>query len=255
MMHESDITSFVAESKSLKEVLKSALLLKNLNINVLILGDSGVGKTTLAHMIVPDAVVVTKNNMSELSSILENNSTVIIEEIDNFDFTKIDSFISSSSTRIIATTTKSISNELSDKIFGIKIYIPPLIDRTEDIIPLAQMFLEEAKSSLHTTVDVKIDHELVMTKLNQNCHSLKKYIYSLLIFNDISDTEIMGFLEYYVEDKIGGINDYRELLYIYEVPLLRAELNKFKSQLQVAKHMGLNRNTLRKKIQELEEYL
>jgi DNA-binding protein Fis len=65
----------------------------------------------------------------------------------------------------------------------------------------------------------------------------------------------MGFFELYVEDKIGGINDYRDLLYLYEVPLLRAELNKFKSQLQVAKHMGLNRNTLRKKIQELEEYL
>jgi DNA-binding NtrC family response regulator len=255
MSHESDITSFIAESKSLKEVLKSALLLKNLNINVLISGESGVGKSTLANMIVPDATILTKDNITDIKSIFDSSTTIIIENIDEFDFTKLDSFISNSSARVVATTTKSISSEHSDKIFGIKIYIPPLKEREDDILPLANKFLEDAKSSLHSVVDVVIDKDRLKSKISLNCHSLKKYIYSLLIFNDISDDEIMGFFELYVEDKIGGINDYRDLLYLYEVPLLRAELNKFKSQLQVAKHMGLNRNTLRKKIQELEEYL
>jgi DNA-binding NtrC family response regulator len=255
MITDADVTNFVAESKSLKEVLKSALLLKNLNINVLISGDLGVGKTTLAKMIAPEAIVIEDDSLSELASIFETNGVVIIENIDKFDFTNLDTLIHKNNTKIVATTSATISTEYSDKIFGIKVHIPPLEQREEDILAISKKFLEDAKNTLHSEVDVVLDFDIIKTKLSQNCHSLKKYIFSLLIFNDITDTEIMGFLEGYVEDKIGGNNDYRDLLYLYEVPLIRAELKKFKSQLQVAGHMGLNRNTLRKKIQELEEYL
>lgn len=255
MLVDADVTNFVAESKSLKEVLKSALLLKNLNINVLISGDSGVGKSTLARIIAPDAVVIENDKLSEIHTIFENHSVVIIENIDKFDFTNIDTLIHKNSTKIVATTTTQVSSEHSDKIFGIKVHIPSLSQREDDILPIANKFLDDAKNTLHSTVDVMINKDILKTKLSQNCHSLKKYIYSLLIFNDITDREIMGFLEGYVEDKIGKNNDYRDLLYLYEVPLIRAQLKKFKSQLQVANHMGLNRNTLRKKIQELEEYL
>jgi DNA-binding protein Fis len=57
-----------------------------------------------------------------------------------------------------------------------------------------------------------------------------------------------------LEDKIGTNSDYRNNLYIYEVPLIRAGLKKFKSQLQLADRLGLNRNTLRKKIADNSEY-
>jgi len=65
----------------------------------------------------------------------------------------------------------------------------------------------------------------------------------------------MGIIENYLQDKIGSNSDYRKFLYLYEVPLLKSGLKKFKSQLQLSDRLGLNRNTLRKKIADNKEYL
>ena len=48
---------------------------------------------------------------------------------------------------------------------------------------------------------------------------------------------------------------YLNLVYLYEVPLIRAGLTKYKSQLQLSDKLGLNRNTLRKKIADNKQYL
>jgi DNA-binding protein Fis len=64
----------------------------------------------------------------------------------------------------------------------------------------------------------------------------------------------MQVTEKYLYDRLGSHNDYRNFLYLYEVPLIRAGLKRFKSQLQLADKLGLNRNTLRKKIAENKEY-
>ncbi|MDR1615032.1 MAG: hypothetical protein LBS26_05645, partial [Campylobacteraceae bacterium] len=52
----------------------------------------------------------------------------------------------------------------------------------------------------------------------------------------------------------GSGDDYRRLLYIFDIPLLRAGFKKFRSQLAISKNFGLNRNTLRKKISELHRF-
>ncbi|HIP61765.1 MAG TPA: Fis family transcriptional regulator, partial [Sulfurovum sp.] len=54
----------------------------------------------------------------------------------------------------------------------------------------------------------------------------------------------------YLSKHIDGNNAYRDYLGIYERPLIRAGLKKFKSQLKLSSILGLNRNTLRKKIHE-----
>ncbi len=64
----------------------------------------------------------------------------------------------------------------------------------------------------------------------------------------------MELLEKYLYDKLGSNNDYRKFLHLYEVPLIRSGLKKFRSQLKLASVLGLNRNTLRKKIQENRTY-
>lgn len=64
----------------------------------------------------------------------------------------------------------------------------------------------------------------------------------------------MGIMEHYMIDKLGTNNDYRAFLHLYEVPLIRAGIKRFKSQLQLADKLGLNRNTLRKKIAEHSDY-
>jgi len=50
---------------------------------------------------------------------------------------------------------------------------------------------------------------------------------------------------------LGGNNAYRENLPIFERPLIEAGLKRYRSQLRLSSILGLNRNTLRKKINEL----
>jgi DNA-binding protein Fis len=41
---------------------------------------------------------------------------------------------------------------------------------------------------------------------------------------------------------------YKELLELFEIPLLQAAKKRFKSQVKMADNLDINRNTLRKKI-------
>ena len=61
--------------------------------------------------------------------------------------------------------------------------------------------------------------------------------------------------EYPENIKIGGRNDYRDNLHLFDVPLIRSGFKKFSSQLNMSEKFGLNRNTLRKKIADNEDYL
>jgi len=54
---------------------------------------------------------------------------------------------------------------------------------------------------------------------------------------------------------LGSNNDYKNFLHLYEVPIIKAGILRFKSQLQLSDKLGLNRNTLRKKIADNEKYL
>ena len=63
------------------------------------------------------------------------------------------------------------------------------------------------------------------------------------------------FLEKYLGEHLEGEDVYKNLLYLFEVPLIKASTNKYKSQVQVAKNLGLNRITLRKKIEQHKELL
>jgi DNA-binding protein Fis len=64
----------------------------------------------------------------------------------------------------------------------------------------------------------------------------------------------MTIMENFLLQKLGGNNDYRRFLPLFEVPLIKAGMKRFKSQLQLADKLGLNRNTLRKKIADHAAY-
>ncbi len=122
----------------------------------------------------------------------------------------------------------------------------------EDVEALINIYLDEVKEIVRE--DVKFNRKNFVPDLLDNSISLKKQIYSHAFLENITVNELMYLIENYLEDKIGTNSDYRNNLYIYEVPLIRAGLKKFKSQLQLADRLGLNRNTLRKKIADNCEY-
>ncbi|MDY0327578.1 MAG: sigma 54-interacting transcriptional regulator [Arcobacteraceae bacterium] len=241
---------FLAHSQISKEILNSANLLKSLRINVLIRGDIGTGKKTLAKTISQNSLII---DAKELQLALSDNifstdfDTVIIDHIENI--TNIDmilNWMSESGLRIIATTKQ---NELSNKLeefFAIKIVIPPLEQRPEDVKPLANKFAIEASQVLG---DGKTKPQKLIINTTQNGYSLRQSVFFSYLFESINEGEIMMLLEKLIFERLEGENNYRDFLYLFETPLLRASQKKYKSQLQMAKHLGLNRVTLRKKLE------
>jgi DNA-binding protein Fis len=90
--------------------------------------------------------------------------------------------------------------------------------------------------------------------LSANAYSLRKQIYFERLLGGVGEGEVIQVMERFLQNNMGSHNDYRKFLHLYEVPLIRMGLRKFKSQLQLAERLGLNRNTLRKKIAENEQY-
>ncbi len=249
-----DVTSFITESSASNQAKKTASLLKTLSVNALIMGESGVGKRTLASFILPDTSIVDASNFDELLVALESSKELIIINIDNSpNLSRLVQMIKEKQVRVIATAKQSFENELIDDLFSVKFDIPPLREREEDVSFLVEKFAKEAAelfggNESFNTQNFKAD-------LSRNADSLRRQVMINYLLQDIQDSELMEIIENYLYDKLGSNSDYRNFLYLYEVPLIRAGLKKFKSQLQLSDKLGLNRNTLRKKISENKQYL
>ena len=249
-----DATSFITASNASSEAFKTATLLKTLNVNALIMGDDGVGKKSLASFILPGASIIDASNFDELLIALESSNEIIITNIDNSpNIIRLTETINENSTRVIATAKQAFVNEHIDDMFSVKFDIPPLIDRLEDVELLIQRFAIEASSLFGG--DEKFNIKNFKPDLSNNSNSLRRQVMINYLLQDVNDVELMDIIENYLYSKMGTSSDYRNLIYLYETPLIRAGLKKFKSQLQLSDKLGLNRNTLRKKIAENKQYL
>lgn len=247
--------NFISNSEILKEIKNSADLLKHLDVNVLIKGEIAVGKKTLALYIKENAKIynakILQNDISD-KVININNTTIIIDRID--EITNVDLlifWINENNIRVIAISTKNELNNSLENIFSITLEIPPLQKREEDINALAKQFSKEALDILGQ--DSKPKKLILNTK--ENAHSLRKSIFFSHLFESIGEEEIMALMQIYISDNMQGENSYKDFLHLLEVPLLKASASKHKSQVQMAKHLGLNRITLRKKLQNYKELL
>lgn len=246
--------SYITASPSSAQAFKTATLLKTLNVNSLITGEIGVGKKSLAKYILPDAPVLDASTFDEILNACESSSEIIITNLENIPNTKRTfEIIKSKNIRVIATAKSLYNNEYIDDFFSVKFDIPPLSQRLEDIDQLVKMFTIEASLLFSTNEDFNMKN--FKPDLSQNSNSLRRQVMISYLLQDIKDTELMDIVQNYLLDKLGSNNDYKNFLHIYEVPLIKAGLHRFKSQLQLSDKLGLNRNTLRKKIAENDEYL
>lgn len=247
---------FIAEDGISREILNSAKLLQAVQVHALILGNAGVGKKSLAKYILPNSnVYEAKNLQKDISDdvLLLQNEAIIIDKIN--EITNIDLFlkwIEQNSIRVIAiSNTENLNQKLKD-IFSINLEIPNLNKREEDTKALVNKFSQEASTILDLP---KIPSSKLIVNISNNTHSLTKSIYFSYLFEAIGEHEILMFLEKYLSENLKGENSYKDLSYIFEVPLLKASIKKYKSQVQVAKHLGLNRITLRKKLEIYKDLL
>ncbi|BAK72201.1 MAG: sigma 54-interacting transcriptional regulator [Arcobacter sp.] len=247
---------YIAKDSISKEILNSAKLLQAVEVNALILGESGVGKKSLAKYILPQSEVYEAKNLQKdiADDVLTlQNDAIIIDKIN--EITNIDLFlkwIEENAIRIIAISpTENLNQKLKD-IFSINLEIPILAKREEDTKALVNKFSQEASSILDMPL---IPQSKLIINISNNTHSLRKSIYFSYLFETIGEHEILMFLEKYISENLYGENSYKDLSYIFEVPLLKAATKKYKSQVQVAKHLGLNRITLRKKLEIYKDLL
>ncbi|MEO1928272.1 MAG: Fis family transcriptional regulator [Nautiliaceae bacterium] len=208
---------FIAVSDYLTKIKNIADMAKELKLSIYIWGERGVGKTFLANYI--------------------SSNSLIIEDFDK------NPFISTHQKFIIATGSKPLNKELLKKYFSMDIELKPLKEHKEDIKPFIDYFSQEAKENLKITKDIKIDNP----DISENLNSLKRQIYKE--FLKPSKDEIYELLK---EELLKNHSTYEEERNKFEKILFSAMRVKYKSKLQIANHLKINRVTLTKKMKALD---
>jgi DNA-binding NtrC family response regulator len=248
------MNEFITESEVSKNALNMASLAATLPVYVLIFGEVGVGKKSLADIVAPDATSYDalnfQNLLNESSINLEDFEILILADIDRVN--NIKQFVEKLEfyhIKLIATATQE--KESFGEKFAVRIDLLPLREREEDLKVLSKYYLQEANKLFYT--DIKIDD--IEMDFSKNSISLKESIYRGVVLNSINNKQLSILLERYLYKQMDETGEYKELLEIFEIPLIKASRTKYRSQLKMATALNINRNTLRKKINQygLEE--
>lgn len=238
--------TFFSKSDKVQHIIKSFNLTKTLFVSSIIIGEAHTGKKSLAKYLFPNAPLVSGNDQKEVEEALENHDELIII---NFEKLSNQNSLDFTNKRIIATADYMGNPELIDELFAFIYSMPSLQERPEDINYLKDLFIKEALTTLMIEEDAFESNDIPLD-LTTNSQSLKRVIYIHLMKHSLKDKDIEEILYHYLLKHINGNDAYREHLSLYEKPLIYAGLKKYGSQLQLSQILGINRNTLRKKIHE-----
>jgi DNA-binding NtrC family response regulator len=222
---------FLAESEYLKKIKNIADMCKQLKINVYIWGERGVGKTFLAKYIAPNAVTDPK---------IPTVNPVILE---NFDKNPVHEFKNSF---LIATGSQPLNKDILKKYFTMDIELKPLKEHPEDIYNFIDLFKEQAKENLKINKNIQIEHP----DISENLNSLKRQIFAKFLLPE-NKKEIYKILSDFFENSVNEFT-YEEELNNFEKALFKAAKTKYKSKLQIANRLKINRVTLTKKMKALD---
>ncbi len=239
---------FLSNSAQIDNIVKGLTLSKSLFVSAILIGEPHTGKKTLVKTLFPKQRFIDGKNIEELTRALDNSQEVIIY---NFEFIDNIESLNFENKRVIAIANRVKNSSLIERKFAFIYNMPPLREREEDIELLIDYFIKDIKKELMIGGVVNFNFNYNNINLDDNIKSLKASIYKKLMLNNLTETDIEQILFDYLYKEIDGNNAYREQLPLFEKPLIEAGLKKFKSQLRLSSILGLNRNTLRKKIYEL----
>ena len=238
--------TFFTTSDKIQHIIKSFNLTKTLYVSSIIIGDAHTGKKSLARYLFPNAPMVSGENQSEVKKTLQNYDEIIIS-----DFEKLSnqSDLDFTNKRIIATANYLGNPTLIDELFAFIYTMPSLQERPDDVEFLHDKFSREALKTFMPD-KTNIDLNAIPINLSTNSKSLKQSIYFYIAKQAITIDDISDILYEHFYTHFDGYDNYRKHLSLFEKPLIEAGLKKFGSQLKLAQILGINRNTLRKKIHE-----
>ncbi len=237
---------FFTKSEHVQSIIKGFNLTKTLFVSSIIIGEENIGKKLLARHLFPDAHVVSGDNQEAVEAALKEYDELIItdfEKLSNQESLDLDN------KRIIATANYIGNKQTIDNLFAFIYTLPSLRERPEDTAYIKALYIREASSDLMLE-DKDIVTSDIPVNLTQNSKSLKSSIYKYLMTHSMDKKDIQDAVHAYILENLNGNNGYKEYLELYEKPLIEAGLQKFGSQLQLSQILGINRNTLRKKIHE-----
>jgi DNA-binding protein Fis len=240
------MNQFISKSKETKNILESALLAINLPVNIVILGESGLGKKLLTKEIIKDVQSFDASLLEELINTkkinLSHYSSLIVYDLHNV-INKNEFLFNCKDLKIIATALCDCIEYSSS--FAVKIQIPKLNTTSEDFKYITQEYIKEA-SILSDNKDINMKH--IKYDLSQNGISLKKSIFKSIFNSSLEKNDFLKSFEDFLEQEVKKDKTYKELLSLFEIPLLNASKKAFKSQLKISSQLGINRITLRKKL-------
>ncbi len=234
-----------SKNPTVRQIEESLKLTRNLFISSLLYGEPHSGKRTLIRRIFPTLPIVDAREERELAQLLEREQELIVE---NFDAISSPEPLPLEGKRIVAIADIDTVPERYDTLFAFLYRMPPLRERHEDLPAFQERFLEEARRTLqlaHTP-----EPGTVKPDLSGNFLSFRASIFREALLQDLGAEELERSLLHYFLETLEGNNAYRENLGLLERPLLQAGLRRFGSQLKLADVLGINRNTLRKKLHE-----
>ena len=214
-------------------------------VSTIIWGEPHTGKQTLVRSIYPKAEFIDGQKIDNLNDILDSSKKIFIY---NFEAIANIQSLNLENRQIVVIANYDKLPSSIERLFAFIYKMPSLAERDDDIQYFIKNFTKELQDELIIKDEIKIDTKHL--DLSQNFKSLKFSLQRELIKRTLSREDIEEILFNYFYDRIEGKNGYREYLSLYEKPLIRAGLKKFKSQLKLSEILGINRNTLRKKIHE-----
>ena len=234
---------FIAKSPISQKILNTLRVSANLPVNILIWGEPGTGKQTLVETVFKD---ITTISVDEVKEQLPKNKDIYIYDLHKC--MKFDSMMEQlKEHRVIATSNEY--NERYEDYFPILLHIPPLKDRPEDLEFLQQYYIKEVNRDF----DIQLDSQQIKIDLSQNAISLKRSIFTYAVLSSLNEEQIMDLLQRQLEPRLE--EGYKNLLYLFEVPLLRAAKKRFRSVLAISKALGLNRATVTSKINRYKGFI
>jgi len=235
----------ISQSEAVQQILKGLQLTQSLYVSSLLVGPPATGKRTLVYSLFPDTPRVSGKDPHGVANALNLENELIITEFDaledpeSFDF---------QNKRIVAVADTPLNARVADEKFAFIYRMPPLKERPEDIQAFSELFLAQAREIFSVEKEIRLEPSHL--DLSENLRSLRASVYRQVLIQSMEADEIEAALYHLFLQTLEGNNAYRENLGILERPMLRAGLERYRSQLKLSEILGINRNTLRKKLHE-----
>lgn len=272
------------KSPAMKEILENISKFSFENLIIFIYGERGTEKEDLIKIILsymPHSRIVKLPEEYGKKKFLSghDNLVYIVKDFENIDISflygdkpfRCAIFVSDTDHEQLYK-----KNEISFELYEIlskshKLYLPPLKERKQDIIPLADFFLKEISEFLNLPnkeLSTEAKDAILNHQWTENVSELKRYLVKAFIltrhkkltlkdiFGEYNDRlSIKGFLELklgnFLKDfaNIENSNLYETVIQEVEKALLSLVFDEAEgNQVKTAKILGINRKTLYKKL-------